>query len=75
MTRQMPPRTHRWQLLSSLLVLLIGAAIALPLYRFADRDDAPGGMVIACLIFIAAAALASWIGGRQHPGGKHNSAT
>jgi hypothetical protein len=39
-------------------VMIIGAAIALPLARFADRDDAPGGILIAFLIFVAAAALA-----------------
>jgi hypothetical protein len=38
-----------------------GAAIAIPLGRYADRDDAPGGVVIAALIFLGAAALAAWI--------------
>ena len=40
---------------------MIGAAIAVPLYRYADRDDAPGGMVIAFLIFIVGAVVAMWI--------------
>jgi len=38
--------------------MIIGAAIAVPLGRYADRDDSPGGMVIAFLIFVGAAALA-----------------
>ena len=41
--------------------MALGAAIAIPLGRYADRDDAPGGVVIAALIFLAAAALAIWI--------------
>ena len=49
----------KWLL--GVLVLAAGAAIAIPLYRYADADDAPGGMVIAVLIFVAGAALASWI--------------
>ena len=36
-------------------------ANAIPLGRYADRDDAPGGVVIAFLIFIAAALLAAWM--------------
>jgi hypothetical protein len=40
---------------------VVGAAIASPLYRYADRDDAPGGMVIAVLIFAVAAGLAIWV--------------
>ena len=41
------------------IVVAIGAAIAIPLGRYADRDDAPGGVMIATIIFIAAAALAA----------------
>ena len=43
------------------IVVAIGAAIAIPLGRYADRDDAPGGVMIATIIFIAAAALAARI--------------
>jgi hypothetical protein len=61
----------RWML--GIVVILIGAAIAIPMYRFADLDDAPGGMVIAVLVFVCASGLASWIvyrnpaSGRQPP--------
>jgi len=41
--------------------MVIGAAIALPLGQYAERDDAPGGVVIAFLIFVGAAVLAIWI--------------
>ena len=54
-------RRPAWKLVLGLVVILIGAAIAIPLGRYAERDDAPGGVVIAFLIFIAATALATWI--------------
>jgi hypothetical protein len=54
----MVPHTPLWKWVLGLVVLGIGAAIAIPLWRYADRDDAPGGMVIALLIFVAAAGLA-----------------
>ena len=44
-----------------MFAVIAGAAIAIPLGRYADRDDAPGGVVIAFLIFIAAALLAAWM--------------
>jgi hypothetical protein len=57
----MVTHTPAWKWLSSLVVIAVGAAIAIPLYRYADADDAPGGMVIAMLIFVGAAVLAAWI--------------
>ena len=57
----MVPHTPVWKWVLSLVVLMIGAAIAVPLYRYADRDDAPGGMVIAFLIFVVGAVVAMWI--------------
>ncbi len=54
----MATRTTVWTWVLALVVTACGAAIAIPLYRYADRDDAPGGMVIALLIFSAGAALA-----------------
>lgn len=53
--------TPVWKWVSGLVALTTGAAIAVPLYRYADRDDAPGGMVIAFLIFVAGAVVAMWI--------------
>ena len=50
-----------WKSLFAVIVVAIGAAIAIPLGRYADRDDAPGGVLIAFMIFIAATALAAWI--------------
>jgi 4-amino-4-deoxy-L-arabinose transferase-like glycosyltransferase len=50
-----------WKWVFGLVVLVVGAAIAIPLYRYADRDDAPGGMVIAFLIFVVAAVVAMWV--------------
>ena len=41
--------------------MMIGLGIAIPWGRDADRDDAPGDMVIAFLIFVAAAVAAMWI--------------
>jgi hypothetical protein len=45
----------------SVMIVLSGAAIAIPLGRYAERDDAPGGVLIAFLIFIGATLLAAWI--------------
>jgi 4-amino-4-deoxy-L-arabinose transferase-like glycosyltransferase len=58
---EMAPSTPGWKWVLGLVVLVVGAAIAVPLYRYADRDDAPGGMVIAFLMFVAAAGLAIWV--------------
>jgi hypothetical protein len=63
----MATHTPIWKWLLSLVVLVGGAAIAIPLYGYADRDDAPGGMVIAVLIFVVAAGLAAWV---VHPRGE-----
>jgi hypothetical protein len=57
----MVSRLPVWKVALALVVMLTGAAIAIPLGRYADRDDAPGGMVIAGLLFMGAAALAIWI--------------
>ena len=59
--RYMVPHTPARKLVLGLVVMVIGAAIAVPLGRYADRDDSPGGMVIAFLIFVGAAVLAIWI--------------
>ena len=53
--------TQTWKSLVAVTVVAIGTAIAIPLARFAERDDAPGGVVIAVMIFVAAAAVAGWI--------------
>ena len=45
----------------ALIVLIVGAAIAIPLERYAELDDAQGGVVIACGIFTGSALLAAWI--------------
>ena len=50
-----------WKNALAVVVMVIGAAIALPLGQYAERDDAPGGVVIAFLIFVGAAVLAIWI--------------
>ena len=57
----MVPHTPVWKWVLGFIVLGIGTAIAIPLWRYADADDAPGGMVIAFLIFVGAAILAVWI--------------
>jgi Zn-dependent protease with chaperone function len=57
----MLPRAGAWKWISSLVVVAVGAAIAIPVYRYADADDAPGGMVIAVLIFIVATVFAAWV--------------
>ena len=51
----------RREVIFALVVMIVGAAIAIPLGRYADRDDAPGGVVIAFGIFIGSALLAAWI--------------
>jgi hypothetical protein len=51
----------RREVVFAVIVLIAGAAFAIPLGRYAERDDAPGGVVIAFLIFIAAALLAAWM--------------
>jgi hypothetical protein len=51
----------RREVMFALIVLIVGTAIAIPLGRYAERDDAPGGVVMAFLIFIAAALLAAWM--------------
>lgn len=57
----MVPHTPVWKWVLGLVIMAIGAAVAIPLYRYADADDAPGGMVIAVLIFVVGAALAAWV--------------
>ena len=57
----MAPHPPVWKWILALVVMAIGAGIAIPLYRYADRDDAPGGMVIAFLIFVVGAVVATWI--------------
>ena len=52
--------------LLAVIVVAVGAAIAIPLGRYAERDDAPGGVLIAFMIFIAAAGLAARIVNRPH---------
>ena len=51
----------RREVMFALIVLIVGAAIAIPLGRYAEQDDAPGGVVIALGIFIGSALLAAWI--------------
>jgi hypothetical protein len=55
------PHTPAWKWVSALVVLVIGSAIAILLGRYAERDDAPGGVLIAFVILVGAAALAIWI--------------
>jgi hypothetical protein len=69
----MTPQTSAWKQLVALAVLAIGAAIAIPLYRYADVDDAPGGMVIAVLIFVAGAAVAIRMVRPREESAKHGS--
>jgi hypothetical protein len=57
----MPPRTPVWKVVLGLAVMMTGGAIGISLGRYAERDDSPGGVVIAVLIFAGAAVLASWI--------------
>ena len=57
----MEPRTPAWKWVLGLAVLALGAWVSRALYVYADADDAPGGMVIAVLLFAAAAGVASWI--------------
>jgi hypothetical protein len=57
----MVSKTPAWKLVSAVAVMAIGAGISIPLGRYAERDDAPGGVLIAALIFIGAALFAAWI--------------
>ena len=57
----------RRDVMFALIVLIVGAAIAVPLGRYAEQDDAPGGVVIAFGIFIGSALLAAWIVKRPEP--------
>ena len=54
----MVPHTPAWKWVLGLVVMLIGLAISVPLARYAEQDDAPGGVVIALLIFVGAAVVA-----------------
>lgn len=51
----------RREIILAMVVLIAGTAIAVPLGRYAERDDAPGGVLIAFLIFIASALIAAWM--------------
>ena len=51
----------RREVMFALIVLIVGTAIAIPLGHYAEQDDAPGGVVIAFMIFTAAALLAAWM--------------
>jgi hypothetical protein len=57
----------RRDVMFALIVLIVGASIAIPLGRYAERDDAPGGVVIAFGIFTASALIAAWIVKRPEP--------
>ena len=43
-----------------------GSSIGSSWGAYAERDDAPGGVLIAFLICLAATALAAWIANRPH---------
>ena len=51
----------RRAVLLALVILIVGTSVAVPLGRYAERDDAPGGVVIAFLIFFVSALLAAWV--------------
>ena len=57
MTQHLSP----WRLVLGVVVALVGSAISIPLGRYAEADDAPGGVVIAVLIMFGAFFLAVWI--------------
>jgi membrane protein YdbS with pleckstrin-like domain len=57
----MTSHTPIWKWILAVVTTVLGGAVAVPLYRYADADDAPGGMVIAVFIFVVAAVLAMWI--------------
>jgi hypothetical protein len=57
----MVSQTPAWKLVSAVAVMTIGAGISIPLGRYAERDDAPGGVLIAALIFIGATLFAARI--------------
>ena len=63
-----------WKSVLAVIVVAIGAAIAIPLGRYAERDDAPGGVVIAVMIFVTATGLAAWLANRppQSSAGKQD---
>jgi len=63
----MQNRIVRRDVIFALIVLIVGAAIAIPLGRYAEQDDAPGGVVIAFGIFIGSALVAAWIVKRSEP--------
>jgi hypothetical protein len=58
---RMTPHTSVWKWVLGLVVVMSGLAVAIPLGRFAEQDDAPGGVFIAFLIFVGAAVLATRI--------------
>jgi hypothetical protein len=51
----------RREVLLALVILIVGTSIAVPLGRYAERDDAPGGVVIAFLVFFLSVLLAAWV--------------
>lgn len=57
----------RARVVVGMVLVAMGAAIAIPLGRYAEQDDAPGGVVIAFGIFIGTALLAAWIVRRAEP--------
>lgn len=57
----------RREVMLALIVVIVGAVIAIPLGRYAERDDAPGGVLIAFGIFIGSTLLAAWIVRRAAP--------
>ncbi|HXT70605.1 MAG TPA: hypothetical protein VN700_12650 [Vicinamibacterales bacterium] len=57
----MAPHTPLRKWILGFVVMVTGLAIAIPLGRYAEADDAPGGVVIAFLIFVVGAVVAMWI--------------
>jgi uncharacterized membrane protein len=61
----MTARTPVWKFVLGFVIITIGLAISVPLGRYAERDDAPGGVVIAGAIMLGAVALAVWTVNRR----------
>jgi len=57
----MAPHTPVWKYVFGFVVMMIGAGVGIPLARYAENDDAPGGVVIGFLIMVGGAVLAIWI--------------
>jgi ABC-type uncharacterized transport system permease subunit len=58
-------RSSALRLVIALLIVALGVYLGVRLIRYSDADDAPGGIVLGCLLIVGALLLGVWIARRK----------